>query len=142
MKIFVLILAAQTLVLRAHAKGDQVYTCQQNASWVLKAPDARLMDDGGNVIGRHFAGPTWQLNDGSQIVGKAVSHTDAPDTHDVPWLTLTVVSETGHGRLEHVKSIKRVNTHGGQPPAGGCDASHVGQDTRVPYTADYEFYAD
>jgi hypothetical protein len=63
-------------ILRVHAQGDQIYTCQQNAytfSWVLKAPDAKLLDDSGKVIGHHFAGPTWQLDDGSQVVGRAVS---------------------------------------------------------------------
>lgn len=141
----IVLMLLQALVLRAHARGDQIYTCQQNAytfSWVLKAPDAQLMDDNGNVIGRHFAGPSWQLNDGSQVVGRATARTDAPDKSDVPWLTLAVVNETGQGRLEHVTTIKRVNTHGGQPPAGGCDADHVGRDTRVPYTADYEFYGN
>lgn len=136
-------LSAQTLLLRAHAQGDQIYTCQQNAytfSWILKAPDARLLDDSGRVIGRHFAGPSWQLDDGSQVVGRPTGRTDAPEKNAVPWLTLAVVSETGHGRLEHASTIKRVNTHGGQPPASGCDAGHLGQDTRVSYTADYEFY--
>jgi Protein of unknown function (DUF3455) len=132
------------LVLRAHATGDQIYTCQHTASafaWSPKGPDARLTDDRGHAIGRHFAGPTWQLNDGSQVVGRPVAHADAPEPNAVPWLSLTVVSETGHGQLEQVHTVQRVNTHGGQPPAGGCDAAHVGQDVRVPYTAQYDFYS-
>lgn len=142
---FPCVLSAQTLILRAHAHGDQIYTCQLNGytlSWALKAPDAQLLDDSGRVIGRHFAGPSWQLTDGSEVVGRPTGHTDSPEKNAVPWLTLAVVSETGHGRLEHTSTIKGVNTHGGQAPPGGCDSSHVGQDTRVPYTADYEFYGN
>jgi len=136
---------AGKVILRAHAQGDQIYTCQQNAytfSWGLKAPDARLLDDSNRVIGRHFAGPTWQLSDSSQVVGRPIAKQDAPEPNAVPWLTLAAVSNTGHGLLEHVKTIRRINTHGGQPPAGGCDQSHVGTDLRVPYTAEYDFYAD
>lgn len=138
-----LVFVIQALVLRAHAQGDQIYTCQQNAytfSWGLKAPDARLLNDSNRVIGRHFAGPTWQLNDGSQVVGRPVAKHDAPEASAIPWLDLAVVSTTGHGLLERVKTIKRVNTHGGQPPVGGCDQAHLGAEIRVPYTAVYEFY--
>ena len=131
------------VILRAHAQGDQIYTCQQNAytfSWGLKAPDARILDDSNRVIGRHFAGPTWQMNDGSQVVGRPVAKQDAPEPNAVPWLQLQIVSATGHGLLEHAKIVQRVNTHGGQPPAGGCDQTHLGTDLRVPYTAEYDFY--
>jgi hypothetical protein len=135
--------AGSKLILRVHAQGDQIYTCQQNAytfSWGLKAPEARLFDDSGKVIGRHFAGPTWQLTDGSQVVGRPVSKQDAPEPGAVPWLQLVAVSTTGHGLLERVKTIRRLNTRGGQPPAAGCDQSHLGTDLRVPYTAEYDFY--
>ena len=32
-------------------------------------------------------------------------------------------------------------TKGGKAPATGCDAGHAGQEVRVPYSADYLFYA-
>ncbi len=139
-----LILLLQALVLRVRAQGDQIYTCQQNAytfSWGLKAPDARLLNDSNRVIGHHSAGPTWMLDDGSQVVARAVAKHDATEANAVPWLDLVAVSTTGHGRLEHVKTIKRIDTHGGQPPAGGCDQTHLGAEIRVPYTAVYEFYS-
>jgi len=63
------------LILRAHAKGDQIYTCkQQNGqySWALKAPEAQLFDERGQVLGRHFAGPTWEASDKSAVTGKMV----------------------------------------------------------------------
>lgn len=145
MTIYGLMFVLPALILRVHAQGDQIYTCQQNAytfTWTLKAPDARLLNDSNRVIGRHFAGPTWQMDDGSQVVGRAVAKHNATEPNAVPWLDLAAVSTTGHGLLEHVKTIKRINTHGGQPPAGGCDQAHLNAETRVPYTAVYEFYRE
>ena len=49
------------LLLRAVGSGDQVYGCV-NGRWELKAPDAKLLNQEGSVIGRHFAGPTWELS--------------------------------------------------------------------------------
>ena len=69
------------LLLRAVGSGDQVYGCI-NGSWVLKAPDARLLNQEGSVIGRHFAGPTWQFNDGSRVKGRAVAKRVAPDADE------------------------------------------------------------
>jgi hypothetical protein len=43
--------------------------------------------------------------------------------------------------LSRASSIQRVNTQGGKAPAPGCDASHIGQEVRVAYSADYRFYA-
>jgi hypothetical protein len=37
--------------------------------------------------------------------------------------------------------IQRLNTNGGSAPATGCSAStDVGEQTLVPYTADYYFF--
>jgi hypothetical protein len=122
------------LLLRAIGSGDQVYGCV-NGSWVLKAPDAKLLDQEGSVIGRHFAGPTWQLNDGSRVEGKAVAKQAAPDATAVPWLLLESVG--GTGRLAAVRFIQRTGTHGGNAPDGSCSQSEM---RRVPYTATYSFY--
>ena len=122
------------LLLRAVGSGDQVYGCV-NGSWVLKAPDAKLLDREGSVIGRHFSGPTWQLNDGSWVKGKAVAQQVAPDTTGVPWLLLESVD--GTGRLGAVRFIQRTETHGGRAPDGSCSQDAI---RRVPYTATYSFY--
>jgi hypothetical protein len=135
--------AGTRLLLQAHGTGDQVYTCVQQDSayaWTLKAPDARLLDAKGQVIGRHFAGPSWQLNDSSRITGKAVAHADAPDPAAIAWLLVTVVSESGDGRLHDVSAVQRLRTTGGKAPATGCDATHVATEVRVAYSADYLFY--
>jgi hypothetical protein len=137
--------AGEQVVLLAHASGSQIYTCQAGAdskvAWTLKAPDAELTDQKGKVIGSHTAGPTWKLNDGSEVTGKAAAHVDSPDADSIQWLLVNVVSHSGQGMLANVTTIQRVHTHGGKPPAEGCDASHLNAETKSSYTADYYFYA-
>src|SRR5271165_820311 len=66
--------AGEEVVLLTHASGSQIYVCQAapdgQPAWTLKAPDAELRDAQGAVIGSHFAGPAWKLNDGSEVTGK------------------------------------------------------------------------
>jgi hypothetical protein len=137
--------AGEHIVLVAHATGWQIYTCQSTAdgkfSWTLKAPDAELKDDKGQVIGSHFAGPSWKLTDSSQVTGKAVAHVDSPDADSIPWLLVHVIGSSGNGRLLNVTTIQRVNTHNGKPPAEGCNSSHVNAESKSAYTADYYFYS-
>ena len=122
------------LLLRAIGSGDQVYGCV-NGRWALTAPDAKLLNQDGSVIGRHFAGPTWELNDGSWVKGRAVAKQIAPDATAVPWLLLESVGSTG--KLGTVRFIQRTETHGGNAPDSGCSQSAM---RRVPYTATYSFY--
>jgi Protein of unknown function (DUF3455) len=137
--------AGVEVALSVRASGWQIYTCKAGAdgklSWTLKAPEAELRDQGGKVIGQHFAGPTWKLKDGSAVTGKATAHADSPDADSVPWLLVTVTSHSGNGLLDNVTTIQRIHTHGGKAPAEGCDAAHPDAETKSSYTADYYFYA-
>lgn len=136
--------ANEQLLLQVHAKGDQVYMCKGEGgqfTWTLKAPDAKLFDKDGKPFGKHFAGPSWEANDGSRVTGKAVANALSPDADSIPWLLVNVVSHEGEGVLSRVTTIQRINTKGGKAPASGCDAAHVGQEVRIPYSADYLFYA-
>jgi hypothetical protein len=138
--------SGEKLVLRAHAAGWQIYTCGMEADgkpkWTLKGPDAELKNGKGKVIGHHSAGPTWKLQDGSEVTGKAVAHVDSPDPASIPWLLLTATGHSGNGTFASVTSIQRLRTKGGQPPAAvDCDASKASRETRSKYTADYYFYA-
>jgi len=132
-------------VLYTYGKGSQIYTCQAGAdgkfAWTLKAPEAELHDRKDKVIGQHSAGPTWKLNDGSEVTGKAAAHVDSLDDESVPWLLINVVSNSGKGVLAKVTAIQRVHTHGGKPPADGCDEAHKDAETKSSYTADYYFFA-
>jgi hypothetical protein len=136
--------ADEQLVVRVHAKGDQIYSCKTEgaqAGWTLKTPEAQLFDKDGKAFGKHFAGPSWEASDGSRVVGKAASNVASPDAESIPWLLVKVVSHAGDGVLARVTSIQRINTRGGKAPASGCDAGHAGQEVRVPYSADYLFFA-
>jgi hypothetical protein len=136
--------ASEQLLLRVHAKGDQVYTCKADSAqftWALKAPDAQLFDKDGKPFGKHFAGPSWEANDGSRVTGKAVASAPSPDPASIPWLLVNILTHDGNGALSRATTIQRLNTKGGKAPTSGCDASHVGQEVRVPYSADYLFYA-
>jgi hypothetical protein len=125
--------AGSTLLLKAKGDGFQVYACT-GGHWTLKAPDANLLDAQGNIIGKHFAGPTWHLNNGGEVKGKAIANQPAPDGVSVPWLLLQAVSSSGS--LANVSYIRRVDTHGGTAPKEACTTVEL----RVPYTATYEFY--
>jgi hypothetical protein len=133
----------QQLVFSVVGKGDQIYTCKGDGgqfAWALKAPEAQLFDKDGKVFGKHFAGPSWEANDGSRVTGKAAANVASPDADAIPWLLVNVVSHDGNGVLSRVTTIQRLHTKGGKAPDSGCDAEHVGQEVRKAYSAEYVFY--
>ena len=136
--------AGEEIVLQAHATGFQIYVCQigpdQKPSWTLKAPEAQLIDAQGKKVGTHYAGPTWKHTDGSEVMGKVAGRADAPEAGSIPWLLLTATGHSGTGILSQVTTVQRIHTQGGQSP-DGCDETHRGSEIKVPYSADYYFYA-
>jgi acetyl esterase/lipase len=127
--------AGVTLLLAAAGEGSQVYTCS-DGHWTLKAPDARLLDEHGQVIGTHSAGPTWRLTDGSEVKGKVIAIRPASDGSSVPSVLLEGVPGSGTGKLTNVAFIERTDTHGGSADKKPC----VSGEARIPYTANYSFY--
>jgi hypothetical protein len=127
--------AGTTLLLTAAGEGSQIYTCT-GGHWTLKAPDAKLLDEHRQVIGTHFAGPTWRLTDGSEVKGKMIVSRPAQDPSSVPSLLLQAIAASGTGKFADVSYIQRADTHGG---AAGTDPCTSGE-KRVPYTAKYSFY--
>ena len=135
--------APKAAAIEAFGKGVQIYTCQASGgtyAWALKAPDATLADARGKVIGKHFAGPSWQASDGSTVVGESVNVSPSPDARAIPWLVLHAKSHAGNGAMATVQYIVRERTEGGVAPASGCDAGHAGKEVRVPYSAVYLFF--
>ena len=126
-----------TLVLQAFGVGVQIYHWN-GTSWGAAVPSATLYADaGGNgIVADHFAGPTWQSNSGGKVVG-TVANRCTKDVASIAWLSLTGVAD-GPGVFEKVKFIQRLNTVGGNAPS--VAGVTVGQEARVPYTADYLFY--
>ena len=141
----------QMLSLVTPATGVQIYECSASKTdptrfeWAFKAPQADLLDGSGRKIGKHYAGPTWESNDGSKVIGEVKARDDGPAASAIPWLLLSAKSTTtpsgpGGIRLVVTTYIQRVNTTGGLVPASGCDMSTAGTVAKVPYTADYYFY--
>jgi hypothetical protein len=136
----------QQLVLKALGVGVQIYTCgpskedPQQFVWNLTAPEASLFDAGGRRLGKHYAGPTWEANDGSKIAGVVKAHVDSPAKSAIPWLLLTTKSTSSPGTFAKVRSVQRLHTVAGIAPSMRCDAGVAGHTARVPYTADYYFY--
>ena len=131
-------------VLTAYAKGDQIYQCSVNEgqyAWQTLAPDAKLFDDQGNIVGNHSAWPLWEYKEGSRVVGRILKKIDKTPEAAIAWLLVEVVSHEGDGLFANVSFINRINTQGGLPPASACDSNHLGSEKRVAYTADYIFYA-
>jgi hypothetical protein len=129
-----------TLVLQARGEGVQIYTCAKGDDWAwkFKGPEATLFDENHHAIGKHSAGPTWRLDDGSEVQGKVVE--SKPQAGTIPWLILTAKSTGGEGRLSRVDAVRRTETQGGLAPSTGCDAQHDGVEVRVPYSATYSFF--
>jgi hypothetical protein len=137
-----------------HGEGAQIYTCAASGTvdaggaaggatyaWTLKAPDAKLFDRTGVQVGTHGAGPNWTSTvDGSVVNGAKIAQADAPDATAIPWLLLRAASTSGAGVFSDITYVQRVNTVGGKAPASGCDATTVGTETRVDYSAEYFFY--
>lgn len=136
--------AGESLLRTLSADGVQVYECKakgSDAEWVFVAPEARLVDAQGTLVGRHYVGPTWEAADGSKVVGTVRAKLDAPEAGAIPWLLLATHSTGKPGLFAKVSSIQRVATHGGAMPATGCSTATIGQVARVPYKAEYAQYA-
>ncbi len=129
----------ETVVLTVHAQGAQVYQCETDPAgklkWQFREPIATLFQDG-KTIGRHYAGPNWELSDGSSVQGKVTAKADGAAPSDIPWLKLTAASHKGQGLLADVTTIQRLNTHGGGL-VGDCEGA--GGFRSVAYSAEYVF---
>ncbi len=139
--------AGQTLSLVSPATGVQIYECgaaktdPAKFEWVFKAPEADLFDLSGKKIGKHYAGPIWESNDGSKVAGEVKARDDGPAATAIPWLLLAAKATSGNGVFARAQSIQRLYTVGGKAPAGGCSKAQLGREARVPYKATYYFYA-
>jgi hypothetical protein len=134
----------EKLALVVPARGDQIYECREakdkagTFTWAFVAPDAVLYDVTGKKIGKHYAGPHWEADDGSKVVGAVKQRADAASPKDIPLLLLGTKSVGGRGSFSGVTSIQRLKTVGGIAPAGAC--TRAGLQARVPYTADYYLF--
>jgi hypothetical protein len=125
------------------ATGVQIYYCTRGSAgalgWTLAGPDAQLLDSQGQLVGRHYAGPTWEGLDGGKVVAGLKASVPAPIDNAIPWLLLDVKSREGSGGFTQSRAIVRMGTTGGTAPAASCDEASAGREVRVPYTATYFF---
>lgn len=118
--------------------GAQVYECKAASdgklAWSFREPIATLILNG-KTAGRHYAGPTWENDDGSKVVAKASGNAPGATADDIPWLKLDVVKHEGRrGILSNASTVQRLDTHGGVL-TGACDKA--GEFKSVPYSATY-----
>jgi Protein of unknown function (DUF3455) len=132
-------LAGRTVAMTLRAHGVQIYECKAAnggaLAWSFREPLATLIRDDG-TIGRHFAGPSWQLTDGSGVTGKVVTQVAGETPHDIAWLGLDVASHIGSGAMSEITAVQRVNTRGG---VFGGSCNQAGAIHLEPYSADYIF---
>ena len=131
--------AGEAPILTVHAEGAQIYECKADSSgklvWQFREPIASLFADG-KTVGRHYAGPNWELTDGSAVTAKVSGRAPGATPKDIPLLKLEVTSRRGRGQLSNAMAIQRINTKGGTAE-GPCEGG--GSFLSVPYSADYTF---
>jgi hypothetical protein len=127
------------VVATLHAEGAQVYECKPGPDnaliWQFREPVATLLQDG-KTVGRHYAGPTWELTDKSTVRGKVAVSAKGATPNDIPLLKLDVTERQGEGAFSNVTAVQRLNTSGGAAQ-GPCEKP--GTFRSVAYSADYVF---
>ena len=125
--------------------GEITYECRAKKDmptafeWAFVGPVATLADGSGRLVGKYYAGPTWEANDGSKVTGKQVATAPA-GAGNIPLQLVKAEPAMGMGAMQGVAYIQRLNTVGGVAPAEACDASKAGTRKQVGYRADYVFY--
>jgi hypothetical protein len=131
--------AGETPVFTVSAEGAQVYDCKADQAgklvWTFREPIATLLIDG-KTVGRHYAGPHWEMADGSTVQGKVSGRAPGATAADIPWLKLDVSARKGQGQLDGITTVQRINTKGGVLE-GACDK--LGSTRSVAYSTDYVF---
>jgi hypothetical protein len=123
--------------------GVQIYRWD-GLKWNFSNPEANLYADAGanGLVGTHFsepgAKPNWLTASGSRVIGTLVARCTV-NANAIDWVKLSA-DNSGTGVFNQTTFIQRLNTVGGLAPT--TPGSFVGQEARVPYTADYFFYQE
>ncbi|MEP7100308.1 MAG: DUF3455 domain-containing protein [Burkholderiales bacterium] len=137
--------AGQKQMMSTSATGEITYECREKKDmagqheWAFVGPVATLYSGDKKMVGKYYAGPTWEAADGSKVTGKQVAI--APATPgSIPLQLVKAEPAMGAGAMTGVSYIQRLNTKGGVAPAMACDAMGKGKRQVVAYEADYVFY--
>lgn len=137
--------AGQKMRMTATGVGELTYECREKKDmagaheWVFVGPVADLYTGDRKMVGKYYAGPTWESTDGSKVTGKQVAVAPAGATN-IPLQLVKADPASGPGAMMGVSYIQRLNTKGGVAPASVCDAGGKGSRQQVKYEADYVFY--
>ncbi len=131
--------AAMTLV----GAGELTYECKAKADgtgheWTFAGPNAVLTDSKKKTVGKYYAGPTWEANDGSKVTGKQLAV--SPNPNAIPLQLVQAAPADGKGMMVGVTYIQRLNTQGGTAPKDPCAVANMGAKQMVKYQADYVFF--
>jgi hypothetical protein len=138
------------LVARYDVEGEQPYTCTSSVldvgglgesityAWMPGFSRGEL--HGGCTIAGSELGPRWTSSDGSSLSADLVASVPSPDAGAIPWSLYRVASSSGHGLLEDVAAIQRIETQGGAIPVEPCGPKNVRAERSVPFTATDYFY--
>ena len=137
--------AGQKLMMSTTGVGEITYECREKKDmagaheWAFVAPVATLYSGDKKTVGKYYAGPTWEANDGSKVTGKQLAVSPAAPG-SIPLQLVKTDPAMGAGAMTGVSYIQRLNTKGGVAPAMACDAMSKGKRQQVAYEADYVFY--
>ncbi|MDP3822321.1 MAG: DUF3455 domain-containing protein [Burkholderiales bacterium] len=137
--------AGQKLMMSTTGVGEITYECRAKKDmagaheWAFVAPVATLYSGDKKAVGKYYAGPTWEANDGSKVTGKQLAVSPAAPG-SIPLQLVKTDPAMGAGAMTGVSYIQRLNTKGGVAPLMPCDAMSKGKRQQVAYEADYVFY--
>ena len=137
--------AGQKVMMSTTGVGEITYECREKKDmagaheWAFVAPVATLYSGDKKTVGKYYAGPTWEANDGSKVTGKQLAVSPAAPGN-IPLQLVKTDPAMGAGAMTGVNYIQRLNTKGGVAPAMACDAMNKGKRQQVAYEADYVFY--
>ena len=138
--------SGQKVVMTTSGVGEITYECREKKDmagayeWAFVGPVANLYTGDKKMVGKYYAGPTWESMDGSKVTGKQVAVAPA-GMGNIPLQLVKADPASGAGSMMGVSYIQRLNTKGGVAPAMGCDAGAKGSRQQVKYEADYVFYS-
>ena len=125
--------------------GELTYECREKKDmagayeWAFVGPVANLYTGDKKMVGKYYAGPTWEGVDGSKVTGKQVAVAPA-GMGNIPLQLVKADPASGAGSMMGVSYIQRLNTKGGIAPMAVCDDGAKGKRQTVGYEADYAFY--
>ena len=137
--------AGHKVMMATTGVGKITYECREKAGvagqheWAFVGPVATLYGGDRKVVGKYYAGPTWEAADGSRVTGKQVAVAPA-SPGSIPLQLVKAEPAMGAGAMTGVGYIQRLNTKGGVAPTMACDATAKGKRQVVAYEADYLFY--